>query len=154
MLFRSPITLAILSGSRRVPPFGLQGGGPGRCGRNALLRADGSLQELGGSAQVVMQPGDQFVLETPGGGGWGVEAAPASFTDSAHTDSAQLTPAGPTGARPGQQEAPAGPGRAGGDAEAPSAAPEAGSGDPGAAAALDRSRAETGSQAGAPAGEP
>jgi len=68
-----PITLAILSGSRRVPPFGLAGGGEGQCGRNALLRSDGSRQELGGSAQVAMLPGDLFMLETPGGGGWGVD---------------------------------------------------------------------------------
>jgi len=72
-----PITLAILSGSRRVAPFGLAGGGEGRCGRNALLRADGGCEELGGSAQVAMEPGDLFVLETPGGGGWGVDPAPA-----------------------------------------------------------------------------
>jgi N-methylhydantoinase B/oxoprolinase/acetone carboxylase alpha subunit/N-methylhydantoinase A/oxoprolinase/acetone carboxylase beta subunit len=68
-----PITLAILSGSRRVAPFGLAGGGEGRCGRNALLRSDGRQEELGGSAQVAMEAGDVFVLETPGGGGWGVE---------------------------------------------------------------------------------
>lgn len=68
-----PMTLAILSGSRRVPPFGLAGGGEGQCGRNALLRADGRQEELGGSAQVAMEAGDVFVLETPGGGGWGVE---------------------------------------------------------------------------------
>jgi 5-oxoprolinase (ATP-hydrolysing) len=73
-----PITLAILSGSRRVAPFGLAGGGEGRCGRNALLRSDGDCEELGGSAQVAMKPGDVFVLETPGGGGWGVEPAPAA----------------------------------------------------------------------------
>jgi 5-oxoprolinase (ATP-hydrolysing) len=73
-----PITLAILSGSRRVAPCGLAGGGEGRCGRNALLRSDGGCEELGGSAQVAMKPGDVFVLETPGGGGWGVEPAPAA----------------------------------------------------------------------------
>jgi 5-oxoprolinase (ATP-hydrolysing) len=73
-----PITLAILSGSRRVAPFGLAGGGEGRCGRNALLRSAGGCEELGGSAQVAMKPGDVFVLETPGGGGWGVEPAPAA----------------------------------------------------------------------------
>jgi 5-oxoprolinase (ATP-hydrolysing) len=73
-----PITLAILSGSRRVAPFGLAGGGEGRCGRNALLRSDGGCEELGGSAQVAMKPGDVFVLETPGGGGWGVEPAPVA----------------------------------------------------------------------------
>jgi 5-oxoprolinase (ATP-hydrolysing) len=81
-----PITLAILSGSRRVAPFGLAGGGEGRCGRNALLRSDGGCEELGGSAQVAMKPGDVFVLETPGGGGWGVDSetrATASVVPSA-----------------------------------------------------------------------
>jgi 5-oxoprolinase (ATP-hydrolysing) len=72
-----PITLAILSGARRVAPFGLAGGGEGRCGRNAMLRSDGGCEELGGSAQVAMEPGDLFVLETPGGGGWGVDPASA-----------------------------------------------------------------------------
>jgi 5-oxoprolinase (ATP-hydrolysing) len=76
-----PMTLAILSGSRRVPPFGLAGGGEGQCGRNALLRADGRQEELGGSAQVAMEAGDVFVLETPGGGGWGVDPAPVDGAD-------------------------------------------------------------------------
>jgi len=75
-----PITLAILSGSRRVAPFGLAGGGEGRCGRNALLRSDGGCEELGGSAQVAMQPGDVFVLETPGGGGWGLDPEPSAVS--------------------------------------------------------------------------
>jgi len=87
-----PITLAVLSGSRRVPPFGLAGGGDGACGRNALLRSDGRHQELGGSAQVAMEPGDVFVLETPGGGGWGEAAAPA---DHASASDAALQPLSP-----------------------------------------------------------
>ena len=87
-----PITLAVLSGSRRVPPFGLAGGGDGLCGRNALRRSDGRYQELGGSAQVAMEPGDVFVLETPGGGGWGEAAAPA---DPASASDAALSPASP-----------------------------------------------------------
>jgi len=87
-----PITLAILSGSRRVPPFGLAGGGDGHCGRNALLRADGRVEELGGSAQVVMEPGDGFVLETPGGGGWGLDPAPA---DPAGAMASPLQPTSP-----------------------------------------------------------
>jgi 5-oxoprolinase (ATP-hydrolysing) len=87
-----PITLAVLSGSRRVPPFGLAGGGDGLCGRNALRRSDGRHQELGGSAQVAMEPGDVFVLETPGGGGWGEAAA---STDHASASDAALQPLSP-----------------------------------------------------------
>jgi len=81
-----PLTLAILSGSRRVPPFGLVGGGDGQCGRNAVLRADGRCEELGGSAQVAMEPGDVFVLETPGGGGWGVDPAASGCGGEGQSD--------------------------------------------------------------------
>ncbi|MFM7450240.1 MAG: hydantoinase B/oxoprolinase family protein [Leptolyngbyaceae cyanobacterium] len=69
--FREPMTAAILSGHRRIPPFGLKGGQPGAVGKNRVERADGSLDDLGGNAEVTMQPGDRFVIETPGGGGYG-----------------------------------------------------------------------------------
>jgi 5-oxoprolinase (ATP-hydrolysing) len=70
--FLAPMTASILSGSRRVPPFGLAGGGDGAVGRNRLERADGRLEELGGCAQVSVQPGDLLEIATPGGGGYGV----------------------------------------------------------------------------------
>lgn len=73
--FLEPVTASILSGHRRVAPYGLAGGAPGACGRNAIERADGSVQELDGCAQADMAPGDRFVIETPGGGGYG---APSS----------------------------------------------------------------------------
>jgi 5-oxoprolinase (ATP-hydrolysing) len=69
--FLEPMTAAILSNRRRVPPFGLRGGGPGAVGRNAVERADGAVETLGSTATVQMQPGDVFVIETPGGGGFG-----------------------------------------------------------------------------------
>ena len=69
--FLEPMTAAILSSRRRTAPFGLAGGGPGAKGRNYVERADGSTQELPGTAQVEMNPGDVFVIETPGGGGFG-----------------------------------------------------------------------------------
>ncbi len=69
--FLAPMTAAILSGSRRVPPFALAGGGAGAVGRNRLERADGAVEDLGGSAQVELEPGDVLVIETPGGGGYG-----------------------------------------------------------------------------------
>jgi 5-oxoprolinase (ATP-hydrolysing) len=76
--FLAPMTAAILSGSRRLPPFGLAGGGDGRVGRNRLERADGRIEELPGCAQVAMQPGDLLEIATPGGGGYGAptEAGP------------------------------------------------------------------------------
>jgi 5-oxoprolinase (ATP-hydrolysing) len=71
--FLETMTAAILSGHRRVPPYGLHGGQPGQVGRNAVERRDGRIEELPGTAQVAMQTGDAFVIETPGGGGWGHE---------------------------------------------------------------------------------
>jgi 5-oxoprolinase (ATP-hydrolysing) len=72
--FREPMTASILSGHRRVPPYGLAGGEPARVGRNYVVRAGGVVEELGGTASVEMAPGDTFVIETPGGGGYGPSA--------------------------------------------------------------------------------
>jgi 5-oxoprolinase (ATP-hydrolysing) len=69
--FLEPMTAAILSGHRRIPPYGLAGGGPGRPGRNAVERADGRVEELAGTDRTEMAEGDVFVIETPGGGGYG-----------------------------------------------------------------------------------
>ena len=69
--FLEPLTAAIVSSSRRVPPYGLAGGLPGACGRNAVERVDGTVEELPGVAQTRMEPGDVLVIETPGGGGYG-----------------------------------------------------------------------------------
>jgi 5-oxoprolinase (ATP-hydrolysing) len=69
--FREPMTAAIISGNRVYPPFGLAGGQPGALGRNSVMRQDGTVELLGSNAEVQMQPGDSFVIETPGGGGFG-----------------------------------------------------------------------------------
>jgi 5-oxoprolinase (ATP-hydrolysing) len=69
--FREAMTAAILSGHRRVPPFGLCGGSPGSLGRNRVERADGAIEILSGTDRTEMRPGDVFVIETPGGGGFG-----------------------------------------------------------------------------------
>ncbi|MBD2550847.1 hydantoinase B/oxoprolinase family protein [Microcystis elabens FACHB-917] len=73
--FLAPMTVSILSGSRRVLPFALAGGGDGAVGRNRLERADGRVEDLGGCAQVAVQPGDLLEIATPGGGGFGVPGA-------------------------------------------------------------------------------
>ena len=70
--FLEPMTANILSGHRRIPPFGLNGGEAGKVGRNWIERQDGTLEYLEGTATVEMLPGDVFVIETPGGGGFGV----------------------------------------------------------------------------------
>ena len=69
--FREPMTAAILSGCRAVPPFGLNGGAPGTVGRNWIQRHDGAIALLGSTAAAEMQIDDVFVIETPGGGGYG-----------------------------------------------------------------------------------
>ena len=74
--FREAMTAAILSGHRRIQPYGLEGGAPGALGRNHVERADGSEVELGGTDKIDMQPGDCFIIETPGGGGFGTPAMP------------------------------------------------------------------------------
>ena len=71
--FLEPMTAAILSGRRRIPPFGLQGGGAGQVGHNAVLRADGRIEELAATAGTTMQTGDAILIETPGGGGFGAD---------------------------------------------------------------------------------
>ena len=69
--FLEAMELAILSGHRRVPPYGMAGGDPGACGRNWVERADGSRHEMTGTDRTTLAPDDVFVIETPGGGGYG-----------------------------------------------------------------------------------
>ena len=71
MRFLEPMTAAILSNRRRIPPFGVDGGEPGAPGENRIERADGSVEPLGSTAEAALSPGDVFVIETPGGGGYG-----------------------------------------------------------------------------------
>ncbi|MDX2275786.1 MAG: hydantoinase B/oxoprolinase family protein [Hyphomonadaceae bacterium] len=69
--FLEPMTATILSNRRRVPPFGLEGGGAGAPGRNIVERANGRVDVLGPTQSTEMAAGDVFVIETPGGGGFG-----------------------------------------------------------------------------------
>ncbi|NBM18708.1 hydantoinase B/oxoprolinase family protein [Streptomyces sp. GC420] len=69
--FLEPMTVALLSNHRRVPPYGMAGGAPGALGRNTVERADGTLTELAGCDTTEVGPGDVLVVRTPGGGGYG-----------------------------------------------------------------------------------
>ncbi len=69
--FLEDMTASILSGHRRIPPYGMAGGEPGKTGRNSVERTNGTVDELGPTAETAMRPGDVFVIETPGGGGYG-----------------------------------------------------------------------------------
>ena len=70
--FCEPMTAAILSGRRQISPFGLAGGRSGQPGCNAVLRANGTYQALGSTAAIALDVGDTLIIETPGGGGFGV----------------------------------------------------------------------------------
>ncbi|MET3130704.1 5-oxoprolinase (ATP-hydrolyzing) [Oxalobacteraceae bacterium GrIS 1.11] len=69
--FLEAMTAAILSNNRIHAPFGMAGGAPGALGRNSVLRADGSVEHVAHIGKTEMGPGDVFVIETPGGGGYG-----------------------------------------------------------------------------------
>ena len=69
--FLEPMRANILANRRRVPPRGIKGGGDAKPGQNWVERADGSIEELTATASADMRPGDRFVIETPGGGGFG-----------------------------------------------------------------------------------
>jgi N-methylhydantoinase B len=69
--FLELMTAGILSNHRVVPPFGLNGGEAGKVGKNYVIRQNQTREVLNSTAIVTMQPGDTFVIETPGGGGWG-----------------------------------------------------------------------------------
>ncbi len=72
--FLEPMTVTTLSSHRRVPPYGMAGGQPGTLGRHWVQRADGSVTPLPACASVQVAAGDVFVIETPGGGGYGPAA--------------------------------------------------------------------------------
>jgi 5-oxoprolinase (ATP-hydrolysing) len=69
--FLEPMTASILSNGRRIPSFGMAGGDPGALGINRIERADGRVETLQHIGSAEMAPGDVFVIETTGGGGFG-----------------------------------------------------------------------------------
>jgi 5-oxoprolinase (ATP-hydrolysing) len=69
--FLERMTASILSNGRTVPAFGMAGGGPGAVGVNRVERLDGRVETLAHIGSADMQPGDLFLIETPGGGGYG-----------------------------------------------------------------------------------
>jgi 5-oxoprolinase (ATP-hydrolysing) len=78
--FLEPMTVTTLSGHRRVPAFGCQGGAPGALGRHWVERADGTVTAMRGCDTADLNEGDVFVIETPGGGGFGNPQTPSSRT--------------------------------------------------------------------------
>jgi 5-oxoprolinase (ATP-hydrolysing) len=69
--FLEPMTAVIVSSRRNIAPFGLAGGGDGAHGRQWVEHPDGSVEVMTGTDRASLAPGDVFVIETPGGGGYG-----------------------------------------------------------------------------------
>jgi N-methylhydantoinase B len=80
--FLESMTAGILSSHRVIPPFGLNDGDAGKVGKNYVIRQDRTKEVLNSTATVIMQPGDTFVIETPGGGGWGSDGSQKSKVKS------------------------------------------------------------------------
>jgi 5-oxoprolinase (ATP-hydrolysing) len=69
--FLEPMTVTTLSSRRRVPPYGMAGGAPAAPGRHWVEHPDGSVTPMRACDSVPVEAGDVFVIETPGGGGFG-----------------------------------------------------------------------------------
>jgi 5-oxoprolinase (ATP-hydrolysing) len=69
--FLEPMTATLLTGHRKIPPYGMKGGKAGKIGMNHLKRANGTLHDLGTIAEVSLEVGDSLIIKTPGGGGYG-----------------------------------------------------------------------------------
>ena len=67
----SILRATILSEHRITAPYGMADGQPGQLGKNWIQRVNGTVEKLPSTAEVQMYPGDVFVIETPGGGGYG-----------------------------------------------------------------------------------
>ena len=73
--FLEEMSCAVLSGFRKVRPFGTKGGDPGQAGENWVRRKTGHLERLKGADQTVVAAGEAIVIKTPTGGGFGKMAA-------------------------------------------------------------------------------
>jgi len=69
--FLEPLTVSLLTQHRLTSPFGVDGGEPGKPGRQMLFTADGQSKELPPSTTIQVHRGDRIRIETPGGGAWG-----------------------------------------------------------------------------------
>ena len=69
--FLEPMTAVIVSSRRNIAPFGLAGGAHGALGRQWVEREDGTRFVMTGTDRTELAAGDVFVIETPGGGGYG-----------------------------------------------------------------------------------
>ena len=72
--FLAPLSVSLLTNRRTTAPYGAAGGSPGQPGRNLLRRSgETDFTDLPPAGTIEVHPGDILRLETPGGGGWGVD---------------------------------------------------------------------------------
>ena len=69
--FLEQMECTILSGHRRVPPFGLDGGSPGQIGENWVRRKDGRMERLQGCDATEIDAGEAIIIQSPTAGGYG-----------------------------------------------------------------------------------
>ena len=69
--FLEKMDCTILSGHRRVRPFGLAGGQAGQIGENAVRRKDGRIEKLQGADATVIDAGEAIIIQPPTAGGYG-----------------------------------------------------------------------------------
>jgi 5-oxoprolinase (ATP-hydrolysing) len=68
--FLEEMTVTTLSSHREIPAQGLSGGAPGALGRHWVEHEDGTMTPMTACDTATLVPGDVFVIETPGGGGY------------------------------------------------------------------------------------
>jgi len=90
LCFLEPMSLSLLTQHRVAAPYGVAGGRPGQPGRQRLVRAGGEVLELPSIAGCEVAPGDRLILETPGGGGWGLPEPAAKLAADAGGGSQQV----------------------------------------------------------------
>ena len=71
--FLEKMIVTTLCSHRKIPPFGVQGGSPGECGKEWLERKDGSIEKLEGNDSCNVDVDDLFIMQTPSGGGFGIK---------------------------------------------------------------------------------
>ena len=76
--FLAPVTATLLTERRDTAPYGAAGGSPGAPGHNAIRRQGGPEEPLPGKCSTHLATGDELIVETPGGGGWGPPDDPST----------------------------------------------------------------------------
>ena len=74
-MFLKNLQISLLAQRRRIAPFGLNNGEAGKMGENIRIQADGTRVQLEGNASYQAEQGEELMICTPGGGGWGALAA-------------------------------------------------------------------------------